>query len=125
MTVQQNPVTGYSEAPVPLPTQYWNVGAPVNGQNRYWSTITGPWLQSGYNATGAYNPYTYAPDSAHILWKNQNYAITEGLAGGNYGSLQSAGTENPGTSNVGFANPIIMEGRIVLHGPDIPLCKWH
>ena len=121
LTVQQNPVSGYSEAPVPLPTQYWT--EPINGQNRYWAAISGPWLQSGYNATGAFNPYTYAPDSAHIAWKTQNYAITEGLAGGAYGSLQSAGTENSGTFNVGFSNPIIMEGRIYYNGPDVPLAN--
>ena len=76
LTVQQAPVPGYIEAPVPLPTQYWT--QPINAQNRYWNTISGPWLQSGYNATGAFNPYTYAPDSAHIVWKDQDYAITAG-----------------------------------------------
>jgi hypothetical protein len=80
LTVQQAPVTGYNEAPVPLPTQYWT--QPINAQNRYWSTISGPWLQSGYNATGTFNPYTYAPNSAHIAWKEQLYAMTAGLAGG-------------------------------------------
>ena len=62
--------------------------------------------------------------TAHTYYgKTQNYAITEGLAGGAYGSLQSAGTENPGTSNVGFANPIIMEGRMYYTGPDMPLAN--
>ena len=42
LVVQQTPISGYSEAPVPLPTQYWT--EPINGQNRYWSTISGPWL---------------------------------------------------------------------------------
>ena len=119
MTVQQEPVSGYIEAPVPLPTQYWT--QPINGQNRYWSTISGPWLQSGYNATGAFNPYTYAPDSPHILWKNQNYAITDGIAGGAYGPLQMIGTEN--TVNSGFSTPIIMEGRMYYNGPIQPLAN--
>ena len=123
LTVQQTPVQGYIEAPVPLPTQYWT--EPINGQNRYWNSISGPWLMSGYNATGAFNPYTYAPNSAHIAWKTQNYAITEGLAGGAYGSLQSAGTENSGSFNVGFSNPIIMEGRMYYNGPITAFSKWH
>jgi len=116
LTVQQAPVTGYIEAPVPLPTQYWT--EPINGQNRYWNVISGPWLQSGYNATGAFNPYTYAPNSAHIAWKEQLYAMTAGLAGGDYGSLQSASTENGVTS--GFSTPIIMEGRMYYNGPIQP-----
>jgi outer membrane protein assembly factor BamB len=116
LTVQQAPVTGYYEAPVPLPTQYWT--EPINAQNRYWNSISGPWLQSGYNATGAFNPYTYAPTSAHIAWKEQNYAMTAGLAGGAYGSLQSPGTEN--SVNSGFSNPIIMEGRMYYNGPIVP-----
>jgi len=56
LTVQQAAVSGYSEAPVPLPTQYWT--QPIDAQNRAWNSIAGPWLQSGYNSTGAYNPYT-------------------------------------------------------------------
>ena len=120
LTVQQTPISGYSEAPVPLPTQYWT--QPINAQNRYWNTISGPWLQSGYNATGAYNPYTYAPDSAHIVWKNQEYTITAGLAGGAYGSLQSLGSEN-GVGALGFSTPIIMEGRMYYNGPIVPLAN--
>ena len=119
LTVQQAPVQGYIEAPVPLPTQYWT--EPINAQNRDWNTISGPWLQSGYNATGAFNPYTYAPDSAHIAWKEQNYAMTAGLAGGAYGSLQSPGTEN--AVNAGFSTPIIMEGRMYYNGPIQPLAN--
>jgi outer membrane protein assembly factor BamB len=119
LTVQQAPVSGYTEAPVPLPTQYWT--EPINAQNRYWSTISGPWLQSGYNATGAFNPYTYAPNSAHIAWKEQLYAMTAGLAGGALGSLQSPGTEN--AVNSGFSTPIIMEGRMYYNGPIQPLAN--
>jgi hypothetical protein len=122
LTVQSAPVQGYAEAPVPLPDQYFTF--PVNGQNRYWNTIEGPWLVptgffgGGYNSTGAFNPYTYAPTSAHIAWKEQLYAMTAGLAGGDYGSLQSPGTEN--ALNSGFSSPVIMEGRMYYNGPIVP-----
>ena len=88
LTVQQAPVTGYVEAPVPLPTQYWT--SPINGQNRYWNSISGPWLQGNnfYNSTGAFNPYTYAPDSAHILWAKAMLPAAFGITGGDYGSSQ-------------------------------------
>ena len=105
VTVQQAPVTGYTEAPVPLPTQYWT--QPINAQNRYWNSISGPWLQSGYNATGAFNPYTYAP-TAHTYYGQQTTTpVTAGLAGGAYGSVSSGGTsgvQELDTLNVGFCN---------------------
>jgi len=40
LTVQAAPVQGYFEAPVPLPGQWYTY--PINGQNRYWNTISGP-----------------------------------------------------------------------------------
>ena len=73
VTVQQAPVGGYNEAPVPLPNQYWT--QPINAQNRYWNAISGPWLMGTYNSTGPFNPYTYAPMSAHILWTQLNNPV--------------------------------------------------
>jgi hypothetical protein len=113
LTVQSAPVTGYAEAPVPLPDQYWTI--PINAQNRGWSTISGPWLQpvasfnSGYNATGPFNPYTYAPQSAHILWAKVLETNGEGIAGGVYGSQQFGG-QNYLIS--GMTDPIIMGGYL-------------
>ena len=86
ITVQNEPVTGYQEAPLPSENQYWR--KKVEGENRNWNVLTGPWLQSGYNATGAFNPYTTAPGSAHILW-TENFG-PNGIIGGDYGSLQMA-----------------------------------
>jgi len=108
LTVQQAAVSGYSEAPVPLPTQYWT--QPIDAQNRAWNSIAGPWLQSGYNSTGAYNPYTYAPDSAHIIWTQDEEAANGGLIGGNYGSLEFART-------TGYSTPIVMGGDLYFNGP--------
>jgi outer membrane protein assembly factor BamB len=114
LTVQQAPVTGYTEAPVPLPTQYWT--SPINAQNRGWNSISGPWLQSGYNSTGTFNPYTYAPMSAHVLWTYDPNPATAGLVGGAYGSLSWGGTS--GVTGTGYPeigsrlSPIIMGGNM-------------
>jgi outer membrane protein assembly factor BamB len=114
LTVQQTPIQGYSEAPVPLPTQYWTT--PIDAQNRAWNTISGPWLQpysfqraSGYNSTGAFNPYTYAPQSGHILWSKVTEPNAEGIAGGAYGP-QEFGGENLVVT--GFTSPIVMGGYV-------------
>jgi hypothetical protein len=118
LTVQQAPVQGYNEAPVPLPTQYWTI--PINAQNRYWSSISGPWLQpvgsfnTGFNATGLFNPYTYAPRSAHILWTKVIEPSMAGIAGGDYGS-QQFGEQ---FSNAVVSQAIVMGGYMYYN--DVP-----
>jgi len=113
VTVQQTPAPGYTEAPVPLPNQYWT--SPVNSQNRAWNVICGPWLQSNYNATGPFNPYSYAPMSAHILWTQQPYVISSGgIAGGDYGSLDWGGMNS---SPTGFSLVCVMNGYAYYNGP--------
>jgi len=74
-TVQSDPVTGPYETPA-LPTQYWT--RPVMALNWAWgSDVASNWLgldatgfcTSGkYDATGCYQPYGTAPNTAHILW---------------------------------------------------------
>jgi hypothetical protein len=122
LTVQEQPATGYYEAPIPLPTEYWS--RPINDQNRAWSSISGPWLTSTYNNTGTFNPYTYAPDSAHILWTRQDNILTSGLIGGDTGSLAWGGTSGvtgSGYPEQGLNNrgvPIIMDGYLFYNSPD-------
>jgi hypothetical protein len=123
LTVQEQPATGYTEAPIPLPTEYWT--RPINDQNRAWSSISGPWLTSTYNNTGTFNPYTYAPDSAHILWTRQDNILTSGLIGGDTGSLAWGGTS--GVTGTGYPEqglnnrgvPIIMDGYMFYNSPDV------
>jgi len=114
LTVTNTPAPGYTEAPVPLPNAYWSI--PVDAQNRFWNSICGPWLQSGYNATGAFNPYSYAPQSAHVLWTYQPYALpTEGgLVGGTYGSVEFGGQN---TAVGGWTIACIMGGYVYFNGP--------
>src|SRR4030067_1866929 len=67
----------------PLPTGYWT--SPVSPNNREWSEISGPWLQTGYDATiSNFNPYSTAPETAHIAWK-EAYDMG-GIVGGDWGA---------------------------------------
>jgi outer membrane protein assembly factor BamB len=70
LTVQTQQIEPYPDTP--LPSGYWQ--RPIEGENRLWSSLGGYWLGAplqfgnGYDATGCFNPYTTAPNSAHIVW---------------------------------------------------------
>jgi hypothetical protein len=78
-TVQEEPLSGYQTPPIP--TDYWT--RPIYGENRGWYVIGGNWLRSNYNNTGTFNPYTTAPNTAHIVWARNQYM--GGVVGGDMG----------------------------------------
>ncbi|MGA2680207.1 MAG: PQQ-binding-like beta-propeller repeat protein [Candidatus Bathyarchaeia archaeon] len=88
LNVQQTPIANYPSTP--LPTSYWQT--PVFAMNTAWYNLAGNWLGNGlglrlnsvYNASEDFNPYTTGPSTAHIMWTTP-FAIG-GLIGGNYGS---------------------------------------
>ena len=91
LTVQQQPIPPYPQNP--LPTSYWT--NPISALNRNWYSISGNWLErddnssrapawNGLDNVGAYNPYSQAPMSAHIMWTKP--IEIGGLVGGNDGS---------------------------------------
>jgi hypothetical protein len=85
-TVQQAPVSGYPDTPLPLPTQYWQ--APIESNNWAWSVLGGNWLADKCDPIGSsFNPYTTAPNTAHILWTKP--FMLGGQAGGSVGNLQT------------------------------------
>ena len=100
LTVQSAPVqTAYPANP--LPTEYWS--RPINSMNRDWYAIGGNWLGLGevifgnggkYDNNGNFNPYTTAPNSAHVLWTKPE--AFGGQIGGEFGpdetSLYATGT---------------------------------
>jgi hypothetical protein len=112
LVVQEEPIP---EPPVtPLPTNYWT--RPIYGENNAWSVIGGNWLGLAastfattgmYNATGNYNPYTTAPNSAHILWTKPE--AFGGIIGGEFGSSLTANYYSTSQYEPKFA-PIIMQG---------------
>lgn len=91
ITVQQDAVKGYPTNP--LPTGYWQT--PISSMNNNWYTLNGNWLGNGlelransmYNASGNFNPYTTAPNSAHIVW-TKPMAIG-GVMGGDFGGSET------------------------------------
>jgi hypothetical protein len=112
LSVQQEQI-GYPSA-VPLPTQYWT--RPIYGENNNWNTISGNWLGLAastfaatgmYNATGNYNPYTTAPNTAHILWTKPE--AFGGIIGGEFGNSETANYYSTSQYEPKFA-PIIMQG---------------
>jgi len=90
LTVQEEQVTTAYPAN-PLPKEYWT--RPINSMNREWYSIGGNWLglaATSFGATGMYdskgnfNPYTTAPNSAHVVWTKP--IAFGGQIGGEFGS---------------------------------------
>ncbi len=111
--VQEDPISHWPDNP--LPTDYWD--RPINARNRNWGDIAGNWLMRGYNSTyqiaghsdaaQAFNPYSQAPRSAHIMWTTE--LGQGGLIGGEYGQdAYYAGH----TYEEKLTPPVIMNGKI-------------
>lgn len=125
LTVKDEPIT--TPPSVPLPSQYWT--RPIYGENNEWNQIGGNWLGLGqstfastgmYNSTGNYNPYTEAPNTAHILWTKPE--AFGGIIGGEYGSSQTSNYYSTSQYEPKFA-PIIMQG--ILYYTQYPGSSTH
>jgi len=112
LVVQQEPIQPYQDTP--LPTNYWT--RPINGQNRFWTSISGDWLMTAYNLTyttaagvsvGAFNPYSQAPKAPHVMWTRE--IMTGGLVGGDQGA--NFYYSGPSYSSQ-FSPPIVMDGKL-------------
>lgn len=113
VTVQEDQILPMPETP--LPTEYWST--PIYGENRAWSVLAGNWL-SGQNyrndgvSGDGYNPYTEAPNSAHILWTKQE--MFGGIVSGETGSESAYSGRRPSEK---FSPPIILDGRLYYNEP--------
>ncbi len=112
LNVQQQPIPPYPSNP--LPTGYWT--RPIQSVNGEWAQISGNWLGLGvstfaatgmYNASGNFNPYTTAPNTAHIMWTKP--AAIGGLIGGEFGGSETSNYYSTSQYEPKFA-PIIMNG---------------
>jgi hypothetical protein len=116
LTVQQDTIELSSN--IPLPTSYWQ--RPIPAMNLDWYKIAGNWLGytlgSGgggagggyYNNTANFNPYTTAPNSAHILW-TKPYSFG-GIMGGDFGGTQYGSNYNSNNMYQPKWGGIIMNG---------------
>ena len=113
LTVQQEAVQSIPSNS--WPTSYWT--RPINAENTNWYMIGGNWLGLGtagggttgmYNITGNYNPYTFAPDTAHILWTLPE--TFGGMIGGEFGGSSSNGNFYSTRQYERLFLPIIMSG---------------
>ncbi len=89
LVVQDQPVMSWYS---PMPTDYWT--RPISPNNREWAAIGGnfPWAYFN-NAVRDCGPFVTAPNTAHIVWREQE--AVGGIIGGEAGqySIQaSAGT---------------------------------
>ena len=98
LTVQANYVIPWISA---LPTSYWT--RPIQPNNREWAAIAGnyPWISyQGFpesaTSNNYYGPFITAPNTPHIVWKQQN--ALAGIIGGETGVYSTL--SNPGTPSV-------------------------
>ncbi len=103
LVVQSDPVLPWPASPIP--TDYWT--RPVHVENREWWPIMGNYPATGYvgggttwdqmypdtsptyNAQHRFIPWVQGPNSAHIVWKEQNNVA--GLTGGQTGQYGITG----------------------------------
>jgi outer membrane protein assembly factor BamB len=113
ITVQDEWVPTYPDTP--LPTEPWTL--PINVENREWRTIAGPWYMSQYNASvGAWNPYTEAPMTAHVLWKLPAYSGIGGYIGSPAGIQSGRGNIEYGGETTGIYAASVPTIRTVMAG---------
>ncbi len=103
LVVQDDPIPSFQETPIPY-DEYWE--RPISPDNREWYRIAGDWLQVRYNGSqSCFNPYSEAPDSAHIVWKMRTGP--GGIIGG--GDFGTSGVYDPD-----MGGQIIMNGILYL-----------
>ena len=112
LVVQEDPAPSWPWTPPP--NDYWE--RPINSENRDWASISGNWLMVGYNSTyleamescGAFNPYTTAPRSSHIMWTKE--LGLGGLVGGESGTK---GYYTGQSYDTHALPPIVMDGKLI------------
>ena len=118
VTVQQQPIQGWQESP--LPTGYWQV--PVTQANRGWSSLVGNWLAGAAQNVGPTTRFCYGtgPESAHVLWSTQMWA--GGIMDARFGDIGYQTGHYEGTD---FVPPIILNGKIYYNVYSLPREGWY
>ena len=111
LIVQQEPIQGWQEPP--LPTDYWQT--PINDANRGWSTLASNWL-GGTWLVNNFQRWGKAPNSAHVLW---TMPITPGRAGGINDAQWPGIPSDVNDYESPWSSPIIMNGKIYYNTPSV------
>jgi hypothetical protein len=118
-TVQQEPIQGWAEPPLPT-NSYWTL--PVNSMNRGWSSIVGNWLAGAAQNVGPTTSFGYGtgPESAHIMWATPMWS--GGIMDARFGDI---GYQTMHYEGLGFAPPIILDGKIYYNVQSNPKRGWY
>jgi hypothetical protein len=108
----QNQQIAYITPQNPLPTAFWT--RPINIENQAWTSIAGNWLMAAYNSSSRFNPFSQAPNSAHIVWVRNYDTKSGGLVGGELGT--GIGYYGGATYEMPFTPPLIMNGILYYNG---------
>jgi hypothetical protein len=113
LTVQEDPITGWEESPIP--TEYWT--RPINSMNREWWQLAGNWLAGSAQNVGPTTSFGYgtAPESAHVMWSTPMWA--GGIMDARFGDI---GYETSHYEGLNFSPPIILNGKIYYNIESIP-----
>jgi hypothetical protein len=129
LIVQAEPIPTYASPP--LPTEYWS--RPIYATNYAWAQLGGNWFglapaifatTGSYDATGNFDPYTTAPDTAHIMWTKPTHF------GGQVGQPIDADQMSQYMSTTiatNFFEPIILNGILYyteFAGPNAAKASW-
>jgi hypothetical protein len=117
LTVQQEPVVGTPDSP--LPTEYWT--RPIFGEDYNWYTLGSHWLGGNYLGTFQQSGYSVwqtggtGPESSHIVWTTplEDGGVVGGINTGITGATYYSGGSYEGR----FQNALIVGGRLYYKAP--------
>jgi outer membrane protein assembly factor BamB len=118
LTVQEDPIEGWEEAP--LPTEYWE--RPINTMNRDWCVLAANWLAGAAQNVGPTRNFNYGtgPESAHVMWATPMWA--GGIMDARFGNI---GYQTTHYSGLSFSPPIILNGKIYYNVESHPRQGWY
>jgi hypothetical protein len=111
LVVQEEPVEGWKETP--LPTEYWQ--RPITALNRDWGQLASNWLKGSW-LVNDFQRWGTGPESAHVLW-------TQPLTPGRIGGLNDAQWPTIPSNKHDYEDPwtqaIIMNGKVYQNTPSV------
>jgi hypothetical protein len=119
LTVQEEPIQGYEETP--LPTGYWT--RPIYEANRLWSEVAGNWLSGAAQNVGPTSLFGYGtgPESAHVMWTRPYWA--GGVMDTRFGDIGYY--TGMSYETYGLFPPIILNGVLYYNVAAPPRYGWY